>query len=250
MSIQEDSRNTDLLFVGTEFGLQVSLDRGRTWRALMNGLPTVAVYDIVIHPRERDVIIGTHGHGIYILDDITALEEWRPQIASRPMHLFAQRTATLWEDRSRTGQMGDNTYAGDNPPSVQPVNPAQRDRARLANTPVITFYLGSGATGMATLEITGPEGQSRKLSIPARPGIIRYAWDGRYDSPAGGGAPGGRGGRGAGAAGGAAGRAGGGGGGGQRGGGAGRAAPGTYSLKLTLGDQTVTGTLVLRADPL
>ena len=69
--IEEDSKNPDLLFVGTEFGLQVSLDRGRAWRPMMNGLPTVAVYDMIIHPRDRDVILGTHGRGIYVLDDIT-----------------------------------------------------------------------------------------------------------------------------------------------------------------------------------
>jgi len=249
--VEEDARNPDLLFVGTEFGLQVSLDRGRTWRPMMNGLPTVAVYDIVIHPRERDVIIGTHGRGIYILDDISALEEWRPALASRPVHLFSQRRATIWEDQSRTGQMGDNTYVGQNPPYVQPVNFAQRDRSRLVNTPLITFYLGAGAAGTATLEITSPDGRSRKLSIPAKPGITRYAWDGRFDG-APGGLQGGRGARGAGARGAGAGApvAEGGLAAGGRGAGAPRPAPGTYSLKLTLGDSTTTGTLVLRADPL
>jgi photosystem II stability/assembly factor-like uncharacterized protein len=58
--VEEDSKNPDLLFVGTEHGVQLSIDRGRTWRPMMNGLPTVAVYDIVIHPRDRDVILGTH----------------------------------------------------------------------------------------------------------------------------------------------------------------------------------------------
>ena len=80
------------------------------------------VYDVVIHPRDRDVILGTHGRGIYVLDDITALEDWRPGLESKPVYLFAQRQATVWEDMSRSGQMGDNTYAGQNPPFVQPVN--------------------------------------------------------------------------------------------------------------------------------
>ncbi|MGA2263773.1 MAG: hypothetical protein ABSH28_20355, partial [Acidobacteriota bacterium] len=251
--VEEDAKNPDLLFVGTEVGLQVSLDRGRTWRPMTNGLPTVAVYDIVIHPRERDVIIGTHGRGIYILDDITALEEWRPALAAKPTHLFTQRPATIWEDQSRTGQMGDNTYAGQNPPYVQPANLAQRDRAHLVNTPLITFYLGAGATGTATLEITGADGRSRKLSLPAKAGITRYAWDGRFDgAPQGQRGGRGTGGGGAAAVGGSATETGGVGGGGQggRGGGAAHPAPGTYSLKLTLGDSTATGTLVLRGDPM
>jgi hypothetical protein len=240
--IAEDSRNPDLLFVGTEFGLQVSLDRGQSWLPMMNGLPTVAVYDIYIHPRDRDVILGTHGRGIYILDDITALEQWRPALAAMPVHLFDQRQATLWEDQSRTGQMGDDTFAGQNPPGVQAVDIGRRDRARIANTPVITFYLGPGAAGAATLEITGSEGQSRSLSIPARPGIIRTSWDGRFGAAAGA-TPEGRGGtRGAGARGA--------GGGGARGGGAARLSPGVCSLKLTLGGSTAMGSLVLRPDPL
>jgi photosystem II stability/assembly factor-like uncharacterized protein len=239
--IEEDAKSPDLLFVGTEFGVQMSMDRGRSWRPMMNGLPTVAVYDIIIHPRDRDVIIGTHGRGIFVLDDITALEEWQLALAARPVHLFAQRPATLWEDESRSGQMGDNTYAGQNPPYVRPVNFAQRDRTHLINTPLVTFYLGPSAAGAATLEIGGPDGRTRALSIPARPGIVRYAWDGGLDAPAGG-APGGgqraggRGGRGGpGAGGGAA---------------AGRLTPGTYTLRLTLGNDTATGTLTVREDPI
>ena len=235
--IEEDSRNPDLLFVGTEFGLQVSLNRGLTWRPMMNGLPTVAVYDIVIHPRDRDVILGTHGRSIYILDDIAALEEWKPALSAKAVHLFTQRPATIWVDMSRSGQLGDNTYAGQNPPFVQPINFQQRDRTHLVDTPVITFYLGPHATGNATLEITNPDGHTRSLQVPAEPGITRYAWDGRMETPAatGGGRRGGGGGRGAG---------------GGRGGAAARPTAGTYSLKLTLGSDVATGTLVLKEDPI
>jgi hypothetical protein len=220
--IEEDAKNPDLLFVGTEFGLQVSLDRGQTWRPMMNGLPTVAVYDIVIQPRERDVVIGTHGRGIYVLDDISALEEWKPELSAKNVHLFAQRPATLWVDMSRSGQLGDNTYAGQNPPWVQPLNFQQRDRTHLVDTPLITYYLGAKASGNATLEITGAGGHTRSLQVPAEPGINRYAWDGRMDA----------------------------GGGGRRGGGAGRAVAGSYALKLTLGADVATGTLVLKDDPI
>jgi photosystem II stability/assembly factor-like uncharacterized protein len=234
--IEEDSRNPDLLFAGTEFGLQASFDRGRTWRPFMNGLPTVAVYDIVIHPRDRDVILGTHGRGIYVLDDITALEEWKPALSEKPLHLFTQRPATIWVDMSRSGQLGDNTYAGQNPPSVQPANFQQRDRTHLIDTPLITFYMSPKANGNATLEITSPDGHTRTLQIPAEPGITRYAWDGRMETPA---APGGgrRGGGGRGA-------------GGGRGGAAPHLAPGDYSLKLTLSSDVATGTLTVKEDPI
>ena len=78
---------------------------------------------------------------------------------------------------SRKGQLGENTYAGENPPSVLPVEYQTRDRMRLVNTPLITFYLGSAASGTASLEVTNPDGASRTVSIPAKPGITRYAWD-------------------------------------------------------------------------
>ena len=241
--IEEDDKNPDLLFVGTEFGLQVSLDRGRSFQPMMNGLPTVAVYDVVIQPRDRDVILGTHGRGIYILDDISALEQWRPSMTSTPVHLFAQRQATEWVDMSRSGQLGDNTYAGENPPYVAPLNFQLRDRTHLVNTPLITFYLGPNASGQAQLDITSPDGKTRSLEVPAKPGITRYAWDGRMTAPpAGGGRRGGFGGGGRGGPGG--------GGRGGRGGAAERLEPGTYALKLTLGGASAAGTLAVRADPL
>ena len=159
---------------------------------MMEGLPTVAVYDVVIHPRDRDAILATHGRGIYILDDITALEEWRPALSAKPVHLFTQRPATIWVDMSRSGQLGDNTYAGQNPPSVQPANFQRRDRTHLVNMPIVTFYLGPTATGNATLDITAPDGRTRSVSVPATPGITRYAWDGRIGpAPSGGGRGGG-----------------------------------------------------------
>src|SRR5262249_34523655 len=62
--IREDPRNKDLLFAGTEFGLFVSLDAGSSWQRFKAGLPAVAVHDLVIHPRDRDLVIGTHGRSI------------------------------------------------------------------------------------------------------------------------------------------------------------------------------------------
>lgn len=72
--VRESPRNRDLLFAGSEFGLFVSLDRGRSWHAFRRGPPAVAVHDLVIHPRERELVIATHGRGAHVLD-IAALEE-------------------------------------------------------------------------------------------------------------------------------------------------------------------------------
>ena len=73
--IREDPANANLLFAGTEFGLYVTFNRGQNWEKMKNGLPTVPVFDLQIHPRDHDLILATHGRSIWIMDNITALEE-------------------------------------------------------------------------------------------------------------------------------------------------------------------------------
>src|SRR6185503_5870028 len=77
--VREDPKNPSLLFAGTEFGLWASLDRGVRW-SLVGRLPTVAIDDILIHPRDHDLLAATHGRSIYILDDIGPLEELTPEV--------------------------------------------------------------------------------------------------------------------------------------------------------------------------
>ena len=72
--IRADARNRNLLYVGTEFGLFLSLDGGASWQRQTHGLPTVPVHDVVVHPRDRELVIGTHGRGIYIMD-VAPLQE-------------------------------------------------------------------------------------------------------------------------------------------------------------------------------
>ena len=180
-----DRKNEHLLFVGTEFGVFVTLDGGASWKPLMNGMPTVAVHDLVIHPRDNDLIAGTHGRGLYVMDDITPLQQLAPAVIAGDVHLFGQRTATRWVDQSRGGQFGDDTYAGRNPPSVRPPGAAM-DRAKVVNTPVITWYLARSSESPVTLRIRTVDGsQTRTLTVPAKAGITRFAWDGRFDPPAG-----------------------------------------------------------------
>ena len=76
----EHPRNTDLLFVGTETGLFVSFDRGEDWERLAGNFPTVPVDDLVIHPRDYDLVVGTHGRSIYILDDLTPFEQYTKEV--------------------------------------------------------------------------------------------------------------------------------------------------------------------------
>lgn len=180
-----DHKNPELIFVGTEFGVFVTVDGGAAWQPLMNGMPTVAVHDLVIHPRDNDLIAGTHGRGLYVLDDITALQQLTPAVRSAAVHVFTQRTATLWVDQSRGGQFGDGTYAGRNPPSVRPPGAAM-DRAKIVNTPIVTWFLGQSSSSPVSLTIQSLDGAlSRSLTVPAKAGVTRFVWDGRFDPPAG-----------------------------------------------------------------
>ena len=78
--IREQMRNQNLLFLGTEFGVYVSLDRGGRWTRLKGNLPVVRIDDIQIHPRDNDLVLGTHGRSIWVLDDITPLEKMSDEI--------------------------------------------------------------------------------------------------------------------------------------------------------------------------
>lgn len=165
--IREDPINRNLLFVGTEFGLFVSLDGGGNWERFMNNLPTVAVHDIIIHPLYKDIIIGTHGRGIWICDDITALEQMSGSLQDSQVHLFDPKVATQWMSFSRGGSRGQFLFRGENPP-----------RGAL-----IHYYLGDNVKE-ATLEISDREG---KMVLPVKlegsPGINRYTWAFEFNPP-------------------------------------------------------------------
>lgn len=92
--VREDLRNADVLYAGTEFGLFVSHDRGGNWNELdMKNLPTVAVHDIVQHPRRNDLLLGTHGRAMWMLDDVTPIQQWSDELNddNTAAHIFPVR---------------------------------------------------------------------------------------------------------------------------------------------------------------
>ena len=117
--IREDLKNPNLLFIGTETGIFFSIDQGQTWDRFMSNLPTVSVYDLKIHPRENDLIAGTHGRSIWIADDIGPLQQLSNQVLSSNAWLFEQKEATIWENTSRGGQRGHFWFAGENPKTIE-----------------------------------------------------------------------------------------------------------------------------------
>ncbi len=111
--IKEDTVNKDLLFLGTELGLFISVDGGRQWAQFKGGnLPAVAVRDIAIHPRESDLILATHGRGIWIVDDITPLRALTPQVLSMEATFIESKPAVQTIPASEFGFNGDAEYVG------------------------------------------------------------------------------------------------------------------------------------------
>ena len=113
--IIEHPDNPNLLFVGTEHALFASADAGASWSRFSTNLPTTAYDDMVIHPREKDLVVGTHGRSIWILDDVTPLAEWSQQIASSDAHLFSIRRGTMAHHGKATSYRAQGAYAGQNP---------------------------------------------------------------------------------------------------------------------------------------
>ena len=114
--VREDPKNPDLLWVGTELGLYASYDVGATWqRHHLANLPTVSIHDIRFHPRENDLILGTHGRAIWIFDDATPLQQWSDEIQDKSSHLFPVRAAMRFPSRFTRYGMGDKRHKAPNP---------------------------------------------------------------------------------------------------------------------------------------
>lgn len=249
--IREHHRNPRLLFVGTEYGAYVSFDAGARWTRLKLNLPTVPVDDIAIHPRDNDLVLGTHGRSIWILDDITPLEQLAETPLGQDLHLFDLRPATEWRIASRGGSTGHKVFLGPNPPNGALVHyflktkPGERDRVR------ITI---ADSTGKTVRELDGTK----------EAGVNRVVWDLRSRSPiaaamaAGGAGTAGAAGRGESTesaeqqqavAAAIFGGGGGGGGGFGFGGGGSRVEPGAYTVKVAIGKLEQTKKVLVEEDP-
>jgi hypothetical protein len=121
LAFAEDPVNANLLFVGTEFGVFFTVDGGGHWVRLKGGLPTIAVRDMVIHPREGDLVIATFGRGFYVLDDITPLRQMKPAAIEQAAALYPVKDALMYIERHplggpHKGFQGDSYFATENPP--------------------------------------------------------------------------------------------------------------------------------------
>ncbi|MCB0656702.1 MAG: hypothetical protein KDC57_11230 [Saprospiraceae bacterium] len=179
--IREDLANPDLLFAGTETGIWYSLDRGSTWARFMENFPTVSVYDLAIHERDRDLIAATHGRSLWIADDLSPLEQMTAAVRTSPAYLFVQSPATLWENTSRGGQRGHFLFAGTNPPEIE--NTSSLPRAEFTCYPTINYYIGDVAEEVKiSLTVADWSGHLHQIPVDRNPGIHRYRWNREFDA--------------------------------------------------------------------
>lgn len=196
-AIREDIKKKGLLYLGTEHGVMYSPDAGKTWKSLQQNLPTVPVHDLVV--KGDDLVVGTHGRSIWILDDLTAVRETTDAIAAKPTHLFTARPAVKWHGGSGGPGGGFSRQAtGQNP----------------ATGAVIWFHLASepktevkleildSAGKLVTKAIAKPESKGKPadakddekkdeddkkeddkkaLKLDAKAGLNRFVWDLTHD---------------------------------------------------------------------
>jgi len=160
--IREDSKNPLVLFAGTEFGLWTTVNGGRSWFQV-GQLPTVAVDDIRVQERDRDLVIATHGRSLYVLDDLTPLEQLTPAVRADSAYLFPPRAALGFVALAGyVDSNGNETYRGSNP----------------AEGALLTFWLRSFASEPVKISIKNAQGQPvANLTAPAVAGLNRLSWD-------------------------------------------------------------------------
>ncbi len=171
--IREDPVRPGLLYAGTERGAHISFDDGASWQSLRGNLPVVSVNYMVV--KDDDLVVATHGRGLWILDNITALRQITPEVASAPLHLFQVAPAT----RNLAAPMGGRGRApsgvGQNPPRGV----------------MIEYYLAEEPAGELTLTITDAAGgviqefssEDEDARVPTEAGMNRFLWDMRYPEP-------------------------------------------------------------------
>jgi hypothetical protein len=168
--VREHPKNPDVLFVGTEHALWMSWNRGGSWtRVRGKGLPTVPVDDLLIHPREGDLVLGTHGRGVYVLDDATPLVAL-PGALGEDLRLFPIRTATEWRLHDHKADTGHKVFLAPNPPEGALVTywlkakPGEKDEVKITVT---------DASGNVVRELKGSKEE----------GLNRTNWDLRHEAP-------------------------------------------------------------------
>ena len=171
-TIVQDPVSPNLLFLGSEFGMYVSFDGGQRWM-LWRGLPRVPVRSILVHPRDKDLVIGTHGRGAWILDDVRPLEALAadPNITKQPLHLFPIPPAIEYREGQVPGPRftGDAMFLGPNRPyGALLTYDVSGNHGNAADS--------SKADTTATIQVLSGDSVIRTFKGPAHAGLNRTAW--------------------------------------------------------------------------
>ncbi len=169
-TVREDPVQRGLLFVGTELGLWISIDAGRSWAEFKGGgFPAVAVREVQVHPREHDLVIGTHGRGIWVVDDLTPLRALSAEALGKEVALLPGRPVQQRMPATGGWVEGDAHFVGDNPPSGA----------------VLTYYQRARHVfGPMKLEILDATGKViDTVPTSKRRGLVRVQWTMRLPAP-------------------------------------------------------------------
>jgi len=169
-NIQEDYETENLLYLGTEFGLYITIDGGKNWSRFENNMPATAVHFIDLQKQTNDLVMGTHGRGVIIIDDISSLRELSQEVLTKDVHFFTTKPFTMKENSGFSGSFGTETqFVGQN----------KRSAAR------IVYYLKKRHTfGKMRMEIQDMEGNKITNLTPGKSkGINIIYWNFNKNTP-------------------------------------------------------------------
>lgn len=183
--IREDPKRAGLLFLGGEQGVYLSWNGGARWEQLKLNLPPVAVTDLIV--KHSDLVLGTNGRSIWILDDLTPLRQWQPDIKGKSAFLFPAESAVRYRYYTRLGERRP-LGAGQNPPEGASLHYFLKSKPKGDITLDILDAKGERVTRLTSKKepeekpAEGDEGGERykKFVLPVEPGLHRILWDLRY----------------------------------------------------------------------
>ncbi len=164
--VEQDPVNPNLLYLGTEFGMYISFNGGENWHLWTHGVPRAPVRALIVHPRDHDLVIGTHGRAAYILDDVRPLRALadNPALAEETIHLFDIPPTILYQTKQVDGMrfVGDTKFSGEN----------KAEGARLS------FFVNTEEdTVRVAFEVTQGSEVVRRFRTWAKPGMNRTEWN-------------------------------------------------------------------------
>lgn len=174
--VREDPNRRGLLALGTDVGVYLSFDDGRNWTRLRANLPTMPVWDLQFARKPHDLVLATHGHGLWVLDNLELFENWSSKIEKGSFHLFPASKGIEWiKNRGHAGFVNPITYVAPNPPSG----------------PVLAWWLKktgkeTGKNHRPRVKITVLDQDNQVVAVmkvPERAGVSRFSWDMRYAGP-------------------------------------------------------------------